>query len=96
MSNKKTIINGEEHVLVNSSWQTPSNASVIEQCIKDAGLNPVNDYVSMEHFMCRAKLFLSLSEDAYYKGDEDQCAKDLDEAIKILQAAKVFNQNYGL
>jgi hypothetical protein len=74
----------------------PSNAGIIQQSIKDAGLDPNEDYVSMQHFIERAINVSNDAENAYYDADEKTCEEKLDEAIKILQAAKVFNQNYGL
>ena len=65
------------------------------QCIKDAGLDHIED-VSFEHFKNKAIDLMSKSSDAYYNGNTDECEKLARQANHVLRQARIFNTHYGL
>lgn len=73
----------------------PSNAGILDKCIKDAGLNPTED-ISIEHFLGLTKEKLDKAYDSYYRGDSHYAEAFLQDAANIIEQARIFNKNFGL
>jgi hypothetical protein len=72
------------------------NVMDMKDICERAGVSDI-EYPSMEHIMSAVKFVLDAADKLYYPPhmDTDGCDQHLEKAIKMLEAAREFNQKFG-